>query len=101
MNIGLTKIIASYMNSDLLRATPLTRSAGPCYPLPLSQPCFCVTTLKIQAAGLSATLVPDYKHMRQHILQNSELHSHCWENFTSAMNSSYFVLPNENFIIHK
>jgi hypothetical protein len=58
MNIGLTKIMAVYLNSDLLRATPLARSAGLCSPLLLSQPSFRVITLKIQAASLSETLVP-------------------------------------------
>jgi len=100
MNIGLTKIIAGYVNSDLLRAIPLARSSHPCSPLPLSQLSFRVTTLKTQAAGLSAALLPVYKPMRQHILQNSEIHILCCENLKSAVNSTYFVLPNENFIIH-
>ena len=100
MNIGLTKIVAGYVNSDLLRAIPLARSSHPCSPLPLSRLSFCVTTLKTQAAGLSETLVPVYKPMRQHILQNSEIHGLCCENLESAVNSSYFVLPNENFVIH-
>jgi hypothetical protein len=86
------KNYSELLDSDRLRATQLVRSAGPCSPLPLSQPSFRVSALKIQVVGLSATLVPDYKPMRQHILQNSELHGHCWENFTSAINSSYFVL---------
>jgi len=100
MNIGLTNIIAGYLNSHLLRANPLARSSDPCSPLPLSQPSFRVTTQKTHAAGLSETMVPVYKPMRQHILQNSETHSLCCENLKSAVNSSYSVLPNENFIIH-
>ena len=55
MNIGLATIIAGYLNSDLLRSTPLARSAYPCSPFPLPQPSFRPTTMEIQAAGLSKT----------------------------------------------
>jgi hypothetical protein len=50
--------MAVCLNSDILKATALARSAGPCSPLHLSQPSFRVITLKIQAASLSAKLVP-------------------------------------------
>lgn len=98
MNIGLTKIMAVYLNSDLLRATPLARSTGPCSPLLLSQPSFRVITL---GSRFIRNISTRWQTMRQHILQNSELHSLSCENLKSAVNSSYFVLPNENFVIHK